>query len=84
MGFHPEGGQKLGRCAPGEFLVVALVAIAAEAAVAGRFRPTFAGADASQRRLEHLFQESDGTPVSWGCFLLRAELFRLRARLGPE
>lgn len=34
--------------------------------------------------LEHLFQESDGTPVSWGCFLLRAELFRLRARLGPE
>ena len=33
--------------------------------------------------LEHLFQESDGTPVSWGCFLLRAELFRLRARLGP-
>ncbi len=35
-------------------------------------------------RLEHVFQESDGTPVSWGWFLLRAELFRLRARLGPE
>jgi DNA-binding GntR family transcriptional regulator len=34
--------------------------------------------------LEHVFQESDGTPVSWGWFLLRAELFRLRARLGPE
>jgi DNA-binding GntR family transcriptional regulator len=34
--------------------------------------------------LEHLFQESDRTPVSWGRFLLRAELFRLRARLGPE
>lgn len=34
--------------------------------------------------LEHVFQERDGTPVSWGCFLMRAELFRLRARLGPE
>jgi DNA-binding GntR family transcriptional regulator len=35
-------------------------------------------------RLEHLFQESDRTPVSWGWFLLRAELFRLRAVLGSE
>jgi DNA-binding GntR family transcriptional regulator len=35
-------------------------------------------------RLEHVFQESDRTPVSWGWFLLRAELFRMRARLGPE
>jgi len=35
-------------------------------------------------RLEHVFQESDRTPVSWGWFLMRAELFRLRARLGPE
>jgi DNA-binding GntR family transcriptional regulator len=35
-------------------------------------------------RLEHIFEESDRTPVSWGWFLLRAELFRLRARLGPE
>jgi DNA-binding GntR family transcriptional regulator len=34
--------------------------------------------------LEHLFQERDRTPVSWGWFLMRAELFRLRARLGPE
>jgi GntR family transcriptional regulator len=34
-------------------------------------------------RLEHVFEESDRTPVSWGWFLLRAELFRLRARLGP-
>jgi len=34
--------------------------------------------------LEHVFQDSDRTPVSWGWFLLRAELFRLRARLGPE
>jgi DNA-binding GntR family transcriptional regulator len=34
--------------------------------------------------LEHVFQESDRTPVSWGWFLLRAELFRLRARLGAE
>jgi DNA-binding GntR family transcriptional regulator len=34
--------------------------------------------------LEHVFQASDRTPVSWGWFLLRAELFRLRARLGPE
>jgi DNA-binding GntR family transcriptional regulator len=35
-------------------------------------------------RLEHIFQENDHTPVSWGWFLMRAELFRLRARLGPE
>jgi GntR family transcriptional regulator len=34
--------------------------------------------------LEHIFQDDDHTPVSWGWFLLRAELFRLRARLGPE
>lgn len=34
--------------------------------------------------LEHVFQERDHTPVSWGWFLLRAELFRLRARLGAE
>jgi DNA-binding GntR family transcriptional regulator len=34
--------------------------------------------------LEHVFQDADRTPVSWGWFLLRAELFRLRARLGPE
>jgi GntR family transcriptional regulator len=33
--------------------------------------------------LEHVFQASDRTPVSWGWFLLRAELFRLRATLGP-
>ena len=35
-------------------------------------------------RLEHVFQQSDRTPVSWGWFIMRAELFRLRARLGPE
>jgi DNA-binding GntR family transcriptional regulator len=35
-------------------------------------------------RLEHVFQAADRTPVSWGSFLLRAELFRLRARFGPE
>jgi DNA-binding GntR family transcriptional regulator len=34
--------------------------------------------------LEHVFQAGDRTPVSWGWFLLRAELFRLRAHLGPE
>jgi DNA-binding GntR family transcriptional regulator len=34
--------------------------------------------------LEHVFQERDRTTVSWGWFLLRAELFRLRAHLGPE
>ena len=36
--------------------------------------------------LEHIFQESDGTPVSWGWFLMKARLFRLRTRLGtgPE
>jgi GntR family transcriptional regulator len=32
--------------------------------------------------LEHVLQESDGTPVSWGWFLMKARLFRLRAPLG--
>jgi len=35
-------------------------------------------------RLEHIFRERDRTPVSWGWFVMRAELFRLRARLGPQ
>jgi len=34
--------------------------------------------------LEHVFQESDGTPVSWGWFLMKAELFRLTTRLGSR
>ena len=42
------------------------------------------GEGALALRLEHVFQQSDRTPVSWGWFLMRAELFRLRARLGPE
>lgn len=33
-------------------------------------------------RLEHTFQDKDRKPMSWGWFLLRAELFRLRAQLG--
>jgi GntR family transcriptional regulator len=32
--------------------------------------------------LEHVLQESDGTPVSWGWLLMKARLFRLTARLG--
>jgi DNA-binding GntR family transcriptional regulator len=32
--------------------------------------------------LEHLFRDVAGQPVSWGCFLLRAELFQLSAQLG--
>lgn len=35
-------------------------------------------------RLEHVFHDADGTPVSWGWFLLKPDLFRLQARLGPE
>ncbi len=31
--------------------------------------------------LEHLFRDSDGHPVSWGSFLLRAEVFQLRAKM---
>lgn len=34
--------------------------------------------------LEHVFQDGSRAPVSWGWFILRAELFRLKARLGPE
>jgi DNA-binding GntR family transcriptional regulator len=32
--------------------------------------------------LEHLFRDVAGRPVSWGRFLLRAELFQLNAQLG--
>ena len=32
--------------------------------------------------LEHLFRDVAGHPVSWGYFLLRAELFQLSAQLG--
>lgn len=34
--------------------------------------------------LEHIFEESDGTPVSWGWFIMKAQSFRLRARLGSR
>jgi GntR family transcriptional regulator len=34
--------------------------------------------------MEHLFRDTERRPVSWGRFLLRGDLFRLRARLGPE
>ena len=33
-------------------------------------------------RVEHVFVESDGNPVSWGWFIIKTELFRMRARLG--
>jgi DNA-binding GntR family transcriptional regulator len=34
--------------------------------------------------LEHLFEDTDRAPVSWGRFLMRADLFQLSAQLGPE
>lgn len=34
--------------------------------------------------LEHVFEDSEREPVSWGWFLMRADMFQLRARLGPE
>lgn len=34
--------------------------------------------------LEHVFEDTERRPVSWGWFLLRAHLFQLRAHLGPE
>jgi len=33
--------------------------------------------------LEHIFRDSTGHAVSWGRFLLRSDLFKLKARLGP-
>jgi GntR family transcriptional regulator len=33
-------------------------------------------------RLEAVLQESDGTPVSWGWFLIKAQVFQLKTRLG--
>lgn len=34
--------------------------------------------------LEHVFQDVNRRPVSWGRFLLRGDLFQLEARMGPE
>lgn len=34
--------------------------------------------------VEHLFQDAGRRPVSWGAFLLRADLFELQSYLGPE
>jgi DNA-binding GntR family transcriptional regulator len=34
--------------------------------------------------LEHLFRDVAGHPVSWGYFLLKADLFRLKAELGSD
>jgi DNA-binding GntR family transcriptional regulator len=69
------GAQKFPR---GELTVTAVKLDAESAQVLGEAEGELALC------LEHVFQESDRTPVSWGCFLLRAELFSLRARLGPE
>jgi DNA-binding GntR family transcriptional regulator len=69
------GAQKFPR---GELTVTAVKLDAESAQVLGESEGALALC------LEHLFQESDRTPVSWGWFLLRAELFRLRARLGSE
>ena len=62
----------------GELTLTAVQLDAESAAVLGQPEGALA------LRLEHVFQAFDRTPVSWGWFLLRAELFRLRARLGPE
>jgi DNA-binding GntR family transcriptional regulator len=34
--------------------------------------------------LEHVFEDGSRTPVSWGRFLARGDLFQLSAQLGPE
>jgi GntR family transcriptional regulator len=34
--------------------------------------------------LEHVFQDVNRRPVSWGRFLLRGDLFQLQARMGPD
>jgi DNA-binding GntR family transcriptional regulator len=69
------GAQKFPR---GELTVTAVKLDAESAQVLGESEGALA------LRLEHVFRESDRTPVSWGWFLLRAELFRLRAVLGSE
>jgi len=69
------GAQKFPR---GELTVTAVKLDGSSAQVLGESEGALA------LRLEHVFQESDRTPVSWGWFLLRAELFRLRAVLGSE
>lgn len=74
--FLDSGGAQ--RFPKGELTVTAVKLDAESAQVLGESEGALA------LRLEHVFRESDLTPVSWGWFLLRAELFRLRARLGPE
>lgn len=39
-------------------------------------------AGAPALRLEHVFQDFDGRPVSWGWFLCRADQFQLTTRIG--
>ncbi len=34
--------------------------------------------------LEHVFENSDRRPMSWGWFLMRADLFQLTGQLGPD
>lgn len=34
--------------------------------------------------LEHVFENSDRRPMSWGWFLMRGDLFQLTGRLGPD
>jgi GntR family transcriptional regulator len=74
--FLDSGGAQ--RFPRGELTVTAVKLDAESAQVLGESEGALA------LRLEHVFQERDRTPVSWGWFLLRAELFRLRARLGAE
>ena len=74
--FLDSGGAQ--RFPRGELTVTAVMLDAESAQVLGEQEGALA------LRLEHLFQESDRTPVSWGCFYLRAELFRLCARLGSD
>ena len=34
--------------------------------------------------LEHVFENNDRRPMSWGWFLMRGDLFQLTGRLGPD
>jgi GntR family transcriptional regulator len=34
--------------------------------------------------LEHIFEDRDHQPMSWGWFLMHSELFQLTAQLGPD
>lgn len=70
---HPDGGEGIAR---GDLKIQAVNLRPGPAQQLGE-RP-----DAAAFCLEHVFEDYDGAPVSWGWFLFKAERFFLETRIG--